>query len=263
MFNRGIKKRWWGLGIIFLLLFGMNCRTPWTLEDGISKGLKEPEGAVSRSDPDQRTIYLMFTGHEYADGADHIQSILKKHHIKAYFFFTGEFIRLYPALVKALHQDGHYIGPHSDQHLLYCDWIKRDSLLIQESGFKQDLLANIQALRNLDIEYRKPQQRWFMPPYEWYNRKIAEWTAELGWILINFTPGTSTNADYTTPDMPNYRSSEEILKRLWSYAQSDPHGLNGFHLLIHIGTDPLRTDKLYDHLDQLLLQLKAAGYTFP
>jgi len=25
---------------------------------------------------------------------------------------------------------GHYVGPHSEQHLLYCDWEQRDSLKV-------------------------------------------------------------------------------------------------------------------------------------
>ncbi len=35
----------------------------------------------------------------------------------------------------------------------------------------------------------------------WYNAQISAWTAERGLTLVNFTPGTRSNADYTTPDM--------------------------------------------------------------
>lgn len=244
---------------LVLSLTWTSCTVPWALRQGLQSGVYEQPGAIFRSDTTVRRLYLMFTGHDYADGGAHIRQILKKYHIRAYFFFTGDFIRRYPSLVKTLHRDGHYIGPHSDRHLLYCDWNKRDSLLVDEHTFKADLTANLVALAALNIHF-KHHHRWFMPPYEWYNAAIHTWAEDLGWTLINFTPGTGTNADYTTPDMPNYRSTETILQRLWSYAREAPKGLNGFHLLIHIGTDPLRTDKLYLQLDDLVHKLKKMGY---
>ena len=39
------------------------------------------------------------------------------------------------------------------------------------------------------------------------------------------------------------------------------HGLNGFILLVHIGTDPRCTDKFYDYLDELLNFLADKRYT--
>jgi len=100
----------------------------------------------------------------------------------------------------------------------------------------------------------------FIPPYEWYNDEIAAWSKEAGLVLFNFTPGTSSNADYTTPSMPEYLDSRTIYGRILAHERSDPHGLNGFILLIHIGTDPERTDKLYLRLADLIKELKSRGY---
>ena len=99
-----------------------------------------------------------------------------------------------------------------------------------------------------------------MPPYEWYNRKVVEIAQELNQITVNFSPGTQSNADYTTPNMPNYISSNDILESIYKYEKSN--GMNGFHLLIHPGTSPLRKDKLYLHLDKLVSDLKEKGYQF-
>ena len=76
--------------------------------------------------------------------------------------------------------------------------------------------------------------------------------------LINFSPGTISHADYTTPDMKNYRSSEDIMQSIKRMSDS----LNGFILLIHIGTHPVRTDKFYKRLPELLQHLKSLGYRF-
>ena len=107
----------------------------------------------------------------------------------------------------------------------------------------------------------KTDAPYFLPPYEWYNETIAGWTRELGLTLVNFTPGTSSTADYTTPAMRNYRSSDVIYKSILAREEKLP-GLNGFILLVHIGTDPARTDKFYHYLPQLIKYLKAKGYRF-
>ena len=78
--------------------------------------------------------------------------------------------------------------------------------------------------------------------------------------IVNFTPGTTSNADYTTPDMKSYRSSETIYNNILKYEEDN--GLNGFMLLIHIGTAPRRTDKLYNRLSDLVDELHNRGYSF-
>ena len=224
------------------------------------KGIQEKEGALIRSDSTQKTIYLMFTAHEFGEGIPFILETFDTYHIKGSFFLTGDFIRNNRSLVTLLHKKGHYVGPHSDKHLLYCDWGNRDSLLISMDSFKNDLHANISEL--VEIGIPKKEIRFFMPPYEWYNKRISEMVSAEGLKLINFTPGTSSNVDYTTPDMPNYVSSDSIYNRIIRYESIHSSGLNGFHLLIHAGMDPKRTDKLYARLAELINLLQHKGYTF-
>jgi peptidoglycan/xylan/chitin deacetylase (PgdA/CDA1 family) len=205
---------------------------------------------------------IVFTGDEFADGGDFISKTLKQEKIKTSFFFTGRFYRndSFATIISQLKKDGHYLGPHSDKHLLYCDWSKRDSLLVTKKEFTVDLVGNYASMAVHGIADKKAA--FFLPPYEWYNDSIAAWTKEMGLQLINFTPGTKSSADYTTPDLKNYRSSEEIYKSIISYEQLNPSGLNGFILLVHIGTDPKRTDKFYHRLPELLKFIKAKGYQF-
>lgn len=103
---------------------------------------------------------------------------------------------------------------------------------------------------------------YFLPPYEWYNDSIANWSKELQVQLINYTPGTLSHADYTTDKDKNYRSSEKILASILQSDQNRPAGLNGFILLMHIGAGPERTDKFYRKLPELVRYLKAKGYQF-
>jgi peptidoglycan/xylan/chitin deacetylase (PgdA/CDA1 family) len=101
-----------------------------------------------------------------------------------------------------------------------------------------------------------------MPPFEWYNQTIADWTEALGFRLVNYSPGTRSHADYTTPDLPNYVSSDSISASILEYEEADPAGLNGFILLSHVGTAPARTDKFYVQLESIISTLKDRGYTF-
>ena len=102
--------------------------------------------------------------------------------------------------------------------------------------------------------------RYFIPPYEHYNAEVASWARQLGLQMVNYTPGTTTNGDYTTPDMPRYFSSKGILDKVYSIEKKS--GLNGYILLIHFGTDDARKDKLYNHLPSLIRTLKKKGYSF-
>ena len=70
------------------------------------------------------------------------------------------------------------------------------------------------SMTNLEVMHASginmSRTKFFLPPYEWYNDTIAAWTKESGLKLINYTPGTLSHADYTTPADKNYRSSETI-----------------------------------------------------
>ena len=201
---------------------------------------------------------LVFTGDEFGDGGKAIADALQQSGVQASFFLTGRFYRNknFKSVLRRLQKDGHYLGAHSDAHLLYNDWTKRDSLLVTKEQFMSDLQKNYNEMKNWGVG--KKEAPFFLPPYEWYNDTIAAWTKEAGLQLINMTPGTLSHADYTTPDAKNYRASDVIFNSITTYEKQ--HGLNGFILLVHIGTDSKRTDKFYNQLPQLLLYLKQNGY---
>lgn len=215
-------------------------------------------GGVIQADTTQKTLTLVFTGDKYADGYETIRKTLKKQKIKGAFFLTGNFYRNHPAIIKQLQKDGHYLGPHSDRHLLYADWTNRDSTLVTRDEFMNDLNGNYTAMSEAGVNLVAPW--YFMPSFEWYNNDISTWSRQAGVQVINFTPGTGSNADYTTPDMPSYRTSAEITENILRYEKEK--GLNGFLLLTHIGTDERRIDKYYNHLDKLISVLKEKGYSF-
>ena len=223
-------------------------------------GPQVAQGAIIRGDSSVPKITLVFTGHEYNDGLKFITQTLSREKIKAGFFATGLFAEKNSRQLAALRLAGHYVGPHSYDHLLYADWTKRDSLLVSKEFFMNDLQKNYGVLAPAGLPVEKAPI--FLPPYEWYNDSIAAWSASMGITLINYTPGTLSTADYTTPDMPNYRNADTIYQSIMKLARAIPYGLNGYILLMHLGTDPARPDKFYQLLPLLIQQLKTEGYTF-
>ncbi|MGD8539491.1 MAG: polysaccharide deacetylase family protein [Candidatus Aminicenantes bacterium] len=219
-------------------------------------------GAIIRGDTDKKRVSFIFTGGDFSDGGATIKRVLKEEQIPGSFFFTGDFYRN-PAnttLIKGLITDGHYLGPHSDKHLLYCSWEDRKETLITKQEFVKDIQNNYAVMARFGVE--KKTAIYFIPPFEWYNTTIAAWTKELGLTLINFTPGTLSTSDYTTPEMDNYKTSDLIYSSIIHYEKTSPCGLNGFLLLLHIGTHPDRTDKFYSRLADLIHYLKQRNYTF-
>lgn len=213
-------------------------------------------GGIIRGDKNKKKLSLIFTGHEFADGAKEIASTLKRNNVKGTFFLTGDFYRKYPTIVKQLQEENHYMGPHSDKHLLYADWTKRDSTLVTKAEFVADLQDNYTAMSKAGLSIEMP--KYYMPPYEWYNQEVSDWAKEMDVEIVNFTPGTTSNADYTTPDMTSYRSSNQIYDSILSFEEKE--SLNGVMLLLHIGTHPARTDKMYNKLDDLIKELQDRGY---
>jgi len=261
--RRAVAAGWLAAGLALAGVFlAASCRggpAAGAAADPCRVFLCDHDGII-RADTSLRRMSLIFTGGSFADGGEHIRRVLRDEGVKAGFFFTGDFYRTpeFEPVIRGLVADGHYLGPHSDRHLLYCPWDDREKTLVSREEFRADIEANFREMARFRIPRAK--RHLFIPPYEWYNSEIAAWSRELGLALFNFTPGTSSNSDYTTPSMPEYLPAQTIYDRILAYEKSDPHGLNGFILLIHIGTDPARTDKLYLRLGDLIGELKTRGY---
>lgn len=214
------------------------------------------EGGITRGDQHKKEIALVFTADELGDGLPVITHTLQQQKVKGSFFFTGRAYDTFQPSIKQLYKEGHYLGPHSDKHLLYCDWKNRDSLLVTQQEFETDMHHNLTKMQALGIDTSKVH--YYIPPYEWWNKQVAEWSSHMGLQVVNFTPGTRSNADYTWPEMGNaYKTSEEIYQSVTSFGN-----LNGAILLIHAGTDARRKDKFYNLLNKLIIDLKKQGYQF-
>lgn len=244
--------------ILFLLALGVIANAG----ERSSADFQLSEGGIIRGPTDQKQIAFAFTGHSFADGGETILNELARHQAHASFFFTGDFLTNpdFSPLVRRIIKGGHYVGPHSDKHVLYCPWAGPKTNLITRDEFCADLTANLEKLERFGV--RRAGMYFFLPPFEYYNRAVVDWSAELGLTLINFTPGTRANADYLADADKNFISSQKIFASILKHEHDDANGLNGFILLLHIGSGPERTDKFAARFGELLDTLTAKGYEF-
>jgi len=220
------------------------------------------QGAIIRGPTASKRMAIVFTGHEFAEGGKTILNELSRHKGKGSFFLTGDFLANtnFAELVQRMMKEGHYVGPHSDKHLLYCPWDGPKKTLVSRDEFGSDLEANLKKI--LRAEMPGTQIRYFLPPYEHYNQEIVDWAKQMGLTLINYTPGTRSNADYTGEAEKNFVSSKRIFDSIVAKEKTDPEGLNGFLLLLHVGSGPAREDKFHKRFGELLDYLAGKGYQF-
>lgn len=219
-------------------------------------------GAITRGPKDAKVMALVYTGGFYADGGPKILDELKARSLKASFFFTGDFLRRaeFKPIIERIRDEGHYLGAHSDKHLLYASWDSPPALLVTQAQFDEDLTRNLLEIERFSVPREKA--RFFLPPYEHYTREIADWTTARGMVLINFTPGTSSHLDYLEDGSASYLSAPKIVETILT-RELAADGLRGFMLLMHIGVSPGRTqDRLHDYLGALLDELGRRGHRF-
>jgi len=219
------------------------------------------QGGIVRGDVRQRRLALIFTGGEHGEGTGHILDTLARCGAKASFFVTGDYLAraAHRPFLRRIVAEGHYLGPHSHAHPVYCAWEDRNLTRVTRRVFERDLQRNIDALQTWGAcPHGSPI--YFVPPYEWYNAEQVAWATDMGVTLINFTPGSGSNRDWIPEGQPGFVPSETIIRDILAQENRDPHGLNGNLLLLHLGAQ--RVDKVHFRLGELIEPLRARGYDF-
>ncbi len=218
-------------------------------------------GGIVRGDTSRKRIALIFTGGDYGEGTAPILDTLRDEGVKASFFVTGGYLAVPERreLVRRMVAEGHYVGPHSDSHPLYCAWEDRDRSVVSEAFFRSDLETNIAELRALGA-VGDGERVYFIPPYEWYNADQVGWARRVGVVLFNFTPGSGSNRDWIPEGEAGFVPSGVIRDDVLKFERSQAEGLNGFLLLLHLGSQ--RQDKMHAQLKPLIDELRRRGYTF-
>lgn len=237
-----------------LLACGKSTSTP------ADKDVYDRYGCMIRHNVGDREIHFIFSADSMFEGGSYALDVLDSTGIKASFFFTGNFLRdsANAPIIRRVINSGHYLGPHSDGHILLCDWDEARTTLVDADSLLLDLDRNFAELARFGVS--RDSALYVLPPFEWCNAMHGEAYKKAGYKPVQPSPGILTYRDYTTPDMKEYHSSERMLTQLYEFERKK--GLDGVMLILHLGTQSIRADKLYHHLPSIIDSLTTLGYKF-
>ena len=211
-------------------------------------------------------IAFTFDGHGEANVTGEILDILQARGVHATMFLTGEFIRLFPDLVRRMVAEGHEIANHTDTHPRLTTYAT-DRWHETLPGVTRERL--IDELRRADLCFRaltgRPMAPYWRAPYGEHNAEIRAWVAEAGFRHVGWTRGAGVAEDLDTRDWVAdtssriYRTRVEIAKRILEFGRGRPGGLNGGIVLMHLNTNR-KTDRPHEELPEVLRTLQAQGY---
>jgi hypothetical protein len=78
--------------------------------------------------------------------------------------------------------------------------------------------------------------------------------------VFNFSPNSGSNRDYIREGDKKFVTSRKLLHDILTYEKKDNHGLNGFILLLHLGSG--RKDPFHPRLGPLCDELVKRRYEF-
>lgn len=219
-------------------------------------------GAIIRlpdAEASSKPVYFIFTADSMFEGGEYAMQVLKEAGLKASFFFTGNFLRDKARNANIINRavaEGHYVGPHSDRHILLADWDAGRTTLADPDSAVTDMMDNLVELAEYGID--TSSVKYIVPPYEWYNREHIDAYKGAGLIPVSPFPGLLTYRDYTVPGMDDYYDSVTLWDDFLDNVRTKD--LDGCFIILHLGTQDARTDKFYRYLPQMIDTLKAHGY---
>jgi peptidoglycan/xylan/chitin deacetylase (PgdA/CDA1 family) len=219
---------------------------------------------------DKKLVAITFDGGSYANAAQEILDTLRSRNVKATMFLTGEFMRKYPDVVRAIVADAHEVGNHLYSHPHLTSW-EQDQTQTTLSSVTPQMIAR--ELDNTNTAFRKLTGADLPPiwraPYGEQNRQVCLWAQVAGWLHIGWRQGRTWRQNLDSNDWipneesPGYHAPEEVLDKIMSMADEQPGGINGGIILMHLGTARKSSDQyVHRFLGTLIDRLTERGYRF-
>jgi peptidoglycan/xylan/chitin deacetylase (PgdA/CDA1 family) len=225
-----------------------------------------PPADFARGPATGNRIALTFDGGSSDNAAAPILEVLAQRRLKGTFFLTGEFIRRYPDLTRRIVAEGHEVGNHSfdHRHLTTFERNRRQDTApgITREVVQKELADNAALFRAVT---GGEMVRLWRAPYGEQNEAIRRWAWETGWRHVGWTydPRTRLSLDtldwVSNEDSKLYRSSDQMVKKIFEFGDKTGLGLAGGIVLLHLGNER-RTDPIFP-LARLIDELAAKGFT--
>ncbi|MFX3619292.1 MAG: polysaccharide deacetylase family protein [Sporolactobacillus sp.] len=147
--------------------------------------IKEP-GALSRVETNQKQLALTFDSNWGEQQINLILSVLKKEHVSATFFFSGEWAERHPDIVQRAIKDGNEVESHGMRH--------EDYTQLSDADVRRDMLFATEGLYKAGGSH--PQM--IRPPYARINESVLRTASALHLqvVLWSVNPQDETNPGY-------------------------------------------------------------------
>ncbi|RYL89851.1 polysaccharide deacetylase [Sporolactobacillus sp. THM7-4] len=147
--------------------------------------LKKP-AALSKVETNQKHLALTFDSNWGDQQIRLILPILKEEHIKATFFFSGEWAERHPDIIQKVKKDGHEIESHGMRH--------QDYTKLEPGEVRRDILLASEAIYKVSGD----RPRMIRPPYGKTNGEVLKTINHLNeqTVLWSINPHDETNPGY-------------------------------------------------------------------
>lgn len=208
-------------------------------------------------------MVLSFDGGSTHDGAEEILDALAVADVRTTFFLTGEFIRTHREMVVRMVRDGHEIANHTDTHAHLTTWPTtrqhRTRPGLERAWLVNELTATAEAFRQVTGQ---EMARLWRAPYGEINDELLLWASGAGWQHVGWTPSLDMLDWVSDRDSDNYRSADEIARKLLELPRTDRKGGHGAIVLLHLGSDRPREDQVARILERILKEYHELGFEF-
>ena len=196
----------------------------------VSSNVNGRELPIYCVETDEKKVALSFDAAWGNEDTRQILDILKKHGVHVTFFMTGGWVEKYPDDVKAIHDAGHDLGNHSENH-------KNMSQLSDDEKTKELMTVHekVKELTGVDMNL-------FRPPYGDYDDAVILNAKEKGYYTIQW--------DVDSLDWKDY-GVDSIIDTVVNHKNLG----NGSIILCHNGAKYTK-----DALEVMIARLKEKGY---
>ena len=147
---------------------------------------------IYRVQRDQKMVSLSFDAAWGNEDTEQLIEILAKHDIKATFFVVGEWVDKYPESVKALHDAGHEVMNHSNDHAHFTKLSR------------QEMQDNINACNDKIEAVTGVRPTLFRPPYGEYDDNVVLATRDMSMEPIQWDVERIETEESHCPPKPPY-----------------------------------------------------------
>lgn len=178
--KRKVNKKWLNRGCIVCMLAVMLLGSYKYISGlaSVSSNVNGRELPIYCVQTDEKKVALSFDAAWGNDDTQKILEILKKHDVNVTFFMTGGWVESYPDDVKAIHEAGHDLGNHSQNH--------KNMSQISDEEKTQELMSvheKVKELTGVEMEL-------FRPPYGDYDDAVVLNARENGYYPIQWDVDT-------------------------------------------------------------------------